>query len=305
MEHVRGNNAMGSASWRICALIVGFHPDEAFWDRVLKIDGQVEGTVIVDNGSAPPILSRLPNLASGRRIHVIENPQNLGIGTALNQGLAYATEQGYTHGLLFDQDTEPFQHLVSSIRQAASGRADLERVAVIGINSLDGSLRRRLYRFPPGDPAAREVDTVVTSGSLVSLQIAARLGHFREELFIDFVDDEYCLRARSKGFKILLIPEPLAVHVLGSPKIHRLPWRTIGTSNHAAIRRYYMTRNHVVLVKEYAFREPGWVLRSLYARLKSLFLLLLFDDDRLLKMRFMWRGLIDGMAGRMGELPRY
>jgi rhamnosyltransferase len=181
----------------------------------------------------------------------------------------------------------------------------LERVAVIGINSLDGSLQKRLYRFSPGDALAKEVATVVTSGSLVSLQIAASLGPFREELFIDFVDDEYCLRARSKGFKILLIPEPLAVHALGSPKFRRLPWRTIGTSNHAALRRYYMTRNHVVLVKEYAFREPGWVLRSLYARMKSFLLLLLFDDDRLLKMRFMWRGLIDGIAGRMGELPRH
>jgi rhamnosyltransferase len=148
-----------------------------------------------------------------------------------------------------------------------------------------------------------EVATVITSGSLVPLAIAARLGPFRDDFFIDLVDDEYCLRARSRGYKVLLIPRPLTVHALGNPIIRRLPWRTIGTSNHSARRRYYMTRNRIMLLKQYAFREPGWATRTLFIRLKSFVLLLLLDDHRVSKLRLMWHGMLDGIAGRTGELP--
>jgi rhamnosyltransferase len=93
------------------------------------------------------------------------------------------------------------------------------------------------------------------------------------------------------------------VHALGTPVVRQLPWRTIGSSNHSAARRYYMTRNHVILARQYLFKEPAWVLRTVYTRLKSLLMLLVFDDDRMLKIRLMGRGLAHGLANRTGVLP--
>jgi rhamnosyltransferase len=288
-----------TALWRVCGVIVAFHPDESFPARLLRIAGQVQTTVVIDNGSEPSIAERLNDPIRYGRVHVIRNSRNLGIAAALNIGLGYARSTNCTHALLFDQDTDPLPQLMTSIESCARSRVDIQDVAVIGINSVDAVRGKPLY--PMTGRVCDEVYTVVSSGSLVSLAIADRLGPFREDFFIDLVDDEYCLRARSHGFKVLLIREPLAVHPLGSPKFVQLPWRTIGTSNHSALRRYYMIRNHLVVAREYMLREPQWVLRSLRTRLKSILLMLLLDDDRGSKVRFTWRGLIDGLARRTGE----
>jgi rhamnosyltransferase len=290
------------ASWRICAVIVAFQPDDGFLARALEIARQVDGTVVVDNGSEPAVRARLGRSPAGPQIAVLENSRNVGVAAALNRGVEFARAHGFSHALLFDQDTEPLPDMVTSMRHLAGQRDDLERVAVIGMNFLEAARRKPGLRVS-SSAEITEVATVITSGSLVPLSIAARLGPFREDFFIDLVDDEYCLRARSRGYKVLLIPRPLAVHALGDPIIRRLPWRTIGTSNHSARRRYYMTRNRIVLLKQYAAREPGWAIRTLYIRLKSFVLLLCLDDDRFRKLRLMWRGMLDGIAGSTGELP--
>lgn len=296
------DSARNPDSWRICAVVIAFQPDDGFCARALAIARQVDAAVVVDNGSEPSVDTRLNGVPSDHDIAVIENGRNVGVAAALNQGIEYARTHGFTHALLFDQDTEPLPDMVKSIRRLASQRIDLEQVAVIGMNFWEAARRKPLFRVSSSADIT-EVATVITSGSLVPISVAARLGPFRDDFFIDLVDDEYCLRARSRGYKVLMIPRPLAVHALGEPIIRRLPWRTVGTSNHSARRRYYMTRNRIVLLKQYAFREPGWATRSLYIRLKSFVLLLLLDDHRLSKLRLMWRGMRDGIAGRTGELP--
>jgi rhamnosyltransferase len=290
------------ACWRVCAVIVSFHPDEGFCGRALRIAEQVDGVVIVENESDSSAVGHLAPLASRSGVHLIRNPTNLGIATALNQGIEYAREKAYTHALLFDQDTDPVQHMVSTIRQVASGCDDIERAAVIGVNLFDASTGKPWFDLKPTRGCATEVRTVITSGSLVSVQIAAQLGAFRDDFFIDHVDEEYCLRARARGYKVLIVNEPLAVHALGAPKYQRFLWRTIGTTNHSASRRYYMMRNYIMTARMYGLREPAWVIRTLHVRLKSFLLLLLLDDDRISKLHHIASGLRDGLAGRTGKL---
>jgi len=43
---------------------------------------------------------------------------------------------------------------------------------------------------------------VITSGSLLPLATYADIGPFREEFFIDFVDTDYCFRARKEVDKL-------------------------------------------------------------------------------------------------------
>jgi rhamnosyltransferase len=289
--------------WRVCAIVVTFHPDVDFAGRLLRIASQVDGVVIVDNGSAPSIGSTLADLPGPRKPRLVENANNRGVAAALNQGIEHARAHGYTHVLLFDQDTEPSPHMVSSMQRIAGTQKDFHRVAVLGINFVDPARHGDGMRLGRANQDAVEVRAVITSGSLLPVRVVEELGPFREDLFIDLIDDEYCLRARSRGYKVLLVREPLALHSLGRAKVYRLPWRTIGTSNHSAVRRYYMMRNFVLLIREYGVREPGWVLSQLCTRLKSLLLLVCFDDNRVLKLRLLWRGLMDGISGRTGVFP--
>src|SRR6266850_5444182 len=287
---------MTSALWPkksdICAVIVTFHPDDAISERIASIRHQVHEVLIVDNNSDRVAFNLLQRLSLEPSMHLIRNEENVGIASALNQGVRWAIQRGYPCALLLDQDTVPASCMVDSLIEAYEAFPRKDRLALIGSNYEDPHSHTNLPQFHPQDDRVwEERKTVITSGTLLFLAAHERIGPFRDEFFIDCVDLEYCLRARSKGFKVIVTSKPLMIHVIGQPTQHRLPWREIGLSNHNHIRRYYMIRNHIDLVKKYALREPAWVLASLWRRFKSIIVLSLFEEDRLAKVRYSAMGL--------------
>ncbi len=62
---------------------------------------------------------------------------------------------------------------------------------------------------------------MITSGSFVQLDILREIGGFKDELFIDSVDDEYCMRARDHGFAIIEATAFGTEHKIGAPRIVR------------------------------------------------------------------------------------
>ena len=76
-------------------------------------------------------------------------------------------------------------------------------------------------------------------------------------MFIDSVDFDFVLRVRKK-YRVLCVNQPLIYHELGSP----ITKYGITSSNHNAIRRYYMSRNHLLISKRYWKNYPLWVLKK-------------------------------------------
>lgn len=287
----------------ICAVVVSHRPDADFPEQVARIADQVGYVVVVDNHSDDWAISMLDALSSQLNVHLILNDENLGVAAALNQGLSVAKERGYRWGLLFDQDTVPESFMVETLQSVYEDFPQKDRLAIIGSNYRDVNIQRVKYGPQPGETCSWiEKKTAITSGSLLSLAVFEVVGPFREELFIDYVDHEYCLRARSKGLKVILAREPLMRHALGAPTLHRLLWGKIGTSNYSPLRKYYMTRNHLAVAREYLFKEPRWVFDTSSSRTKSVILMLLFEGNRLSSMRYTLLGVWHGCVGKMGKL---
>lgn len=284
----------------ICAIIVTYYPDANFPDRIANIAKQVDRMIIIDNSSSNSDVIMLQRLSRRLNIHLILNADNLSVATALNQGMAEAKKQGYAWALLFDQDTDPIDSMVELMINAYNNFPQKDSLAVIGSNYYNATTHKTRFEFKNTSGWA-EQKTVITSGSLVSLTAFEFIGCFRDEFFIDHVDDEYCLRARAKGLKIIMTLKPVMTHALGDVKMHKLLWRTTGTSNHSALRRYYMTRNHIILAREYIFSEPSWVLATLHSRFKSIILLILFEKDRGTKLRNVILGIWHGILGKIGK----
>jgi rhamnosyltransferase len=280
----------------ICAVFVTFHPDDGLASRVERIARQVETVVIVDNHSGEPSAHQLRDLCSTVGASLIENTANHGIATALNQAALWAKQRGYEWLLTLDQDTVVADDMVAALMGVYETFPEQEMLAIIGSNYKDaksGTL------FVPSrldnHYSWQETKTVITSGSLCSLAVYSVIGPFREDFFIDCVDFEYCLRARSRGFRIVLALKPLMEHSIGATSIHRLPWKTTGTSNHPPLRRYYMARNHLTLLREYVFTEPAWVCSSLYSFLKSTILMCLFEEEKMPKLKYSATGVVEGL----------
>ena len=280
----------------VCAVIVAFHPDEGFEKRVAGISEQVDRVVIVDNRSSPESSRALDRMAEKENVHLIRNTRNLGVATALNEGTIRARRLGYAWAFLFDQDSVLEEGALDELAAVLSGFDEADSPAVLGCNYRDVNSGRLRY---PDESASgiswRERKTVITSGSLVSIAVYDDIGPFRDAFFIDHVDDEYCLRARRRGYKVISTCRPVMLHSVGAATLHRLLWKRTGTTNHSPFRRYYMTRNHIILIREYLAAEPKWVYDTAYSRIKSLVLMCLFEKQRPAKIRNVLRGFFHGV----------
>lgn len=281
-----------------CAVIITYHPDEGLSDRLRRIVGQVSVIVIIDNASTESIRHRLRDLANEYSAELVFNSCNEGISRALNQGAEWALANGYSWILTLDQDSSVEPDMMECLCQVYRNSPFQSEIAVIGSN-YEG--RTRDPRESSRCSFGKETSTVISSGSLISLRAFGAIGGFRDDLFIDSVDLEYCLRARSRGFRVMIACKALMSHSIGHASSHRLGWKVTRTSNHSPSRQYFMTRNILIVARQYMLREPKWVLKALSSRVKGILLVCLFEKDRRDKLRLSLIGALDGIQGKTGN----
>lgn len=278
------------------AVIVTLAPDEGLTDRLASLTSQVAHVLIVDNGSGIDDLTIIQRSAKALDATVILNDANMGVGRALNQAMVWAIDIGAEWVLLLDQDTRPLPGLIDEARHVYAATPWPARVAVI-------AGRQPGARSRSGTPTWMEVPAVITAGSVVSTRAYAMAGRFRDEYFIDYVDIEFCLRARRAGYRVVVGASQTIDHQIGAPTTHRLGWRAVTPSNHSASRRYRITRNRILVWRAYWRNEPGFVARDVLAATKEAVKIVLFEDRRAAKVRAIIRGIVDGVRGRTDTLP--
>lgn len=283
----------------VCALVVTYHPDAQLELRVAAVAAQVGAVILVDNGSDDEALAMLRRLALDPAIGLIENGANLGVAQALNRGARQAEAQGFDWVLTLDQDSRVAPDLIEVLFAVRAAHPEPERLAVLGAGFEEAATPAA-----PVTAAAEpweEVEAVITSGSLFALSTYRKIGPFRDELFIDYVDIEYCLRARALGYRIARTRRALMSHEIGAPTGHRLLGALKWTTNHSADRRYYIARNDTVMLREQGrFRHGGWALKSLGRRLRTCKRVLLYERHKTAKIAATLQGWWHGIRGRMG-----
>ncbi|MFM2044489.1 MAG: hypothetical protein RLY86_3065 [Pseudomonadota bacterium] len=280
---------------RIGAVIVTYHPDGSFADRVAAIAAQVDTVVIVDNTDGPlsPVLSGVDQAPSLRLVRL---GTNQGIARALNIGLDLLASQGATDAVTLDQDSEARPGLVTrmlAVRRSAEAALGRTVLVAPSFGPADST---------GGEEGWREVDSAITSGMLVPLAVGQALGAapMDEGFFIDYVDFDFCLRARDAGYGIVQTRAVLLTHAIGRASSHRLLGRSFAPTNHAPIRRYYRYRNLVHMARRHGGRHRAWLGRELGAICREVAKIILFEQNRSATLRAILAGLTDGVRGRLG-----
>ncbi len=280
-----------------CAVVVTYFPDNGIIARLRKAQKQLQSIIIIDNASDKESLSILRDFSVSPTVTLVENSENRGIGKALNQATSLARDSGFLWVLTLDQDTLVYDGMLDTLIAiyAATGA----RSPLIGSNYWDISRKRNFLKCGTrSDKEFVKRRTVITSGTLMKLDLFARIGSFREDYFIDSIDHEYCLRARANGFEVVMSCRSLMSHSIGrpGPRINHLL-----AFDHSPIRKYYMTRNTMVTLMHYFWREPVWGLRQL-ARLFVEFLsIALVEKDKRKKGNAFGQGIQDALKNKMGR----
>jgi len=285
------------------AVMVTYHPDAELPARVARILREVGGLVIVDNGSGD--IAMLRTLANDPLIELVPNSSNVGIARALNIGIERAGARRFSWVLLLDQDSEIDGDMISTLLEVRAAFPDPAHLAVIGTGFRDvnkpGDAADGLLVGGSVSDAWDEVESVITSGSLIELSTHALVGPFREEFFIDYVDSDYCFRARAMGYRVIRTRRQLMSHAIGAATRHTALWSTKWTTNHSPDRRYYIARNDTVMLREYGHYPVGlWALKSLGRRVRTGKRVLLYERLKARKIIALVQGWWDGVRGRLG-----
>ena len=281
---------------RVCAVIVSYNPHPTFLANISAIGGQAGHVVVVDNGSASDAEQYLSALEVHQECTVIRNHQNLGIAAALNIGVSWAMERGFDWIATFDQDSRVSDGFIVQMLESYRQASNPEKVAIVAPTYVDreSGMQQPIMR-------ARSGENLVTmaSGNMLPSSTIRSVGAFDESLYMDYVDIEYCLRARRKGMRILQSPAVL-FHSCGRLTQHRLFGCRFGASNHSAERRYYITRNRVRLMMPFA-ADWSWLWREIKMMLAEATKIALVEDNKWKKFRAMAAGIADALSGKMGK----
>jgi rhamnosyltransferase len=283
------------------AIIVFYHPDAACIARANRLAGKTR-CVVVDNTPGQYAVTGLD-----ASVRYLPNGENVGVATALNQGVEALREAGCVHALLFDQDSEPEDRLIEGLPAVLAGlQARGERVALVAPAYDDARLggvapfvRFRpfsLERVAAAGSEPIDVDFVITSGSCIALDCWDDVGPMDDALFIDFVDLEWCIRAKGAGYRLLGVPWITMQHELGGE-----PVRIFGRPYpmHSPLRHYYLFRNAVALFGR-SYVPWTWKSTEMVKFPVRLMVYFCLPADRFKHVGMALRGICDGLRGRLG-----
>jgi rhamnosyltransferase len=296
-----------STTSSIFAVVVTYKPDEELLFRLLiALAPQVSGGVLINNASS---LHMPDSHFEQIGFSVRHMNSNVGVATALNVGFESARVQGAGFVITFDQDSQPAPDMVSRLLLAYSVQtAAGNKVGAVGPQQVDRRSGRiapfiapivgSRSKIMPGNGQALEVDHLITSGCLVPLQAWVEAGPFLDALFIDYVDIEWSLRLRSRGWCLYGVGGASLIHSIGDVIMH---WGGQQVAWHSPLRHYYQFRNGVYL-QTLPYIPLVWKLSDALQLLKKVVFFTLVGRPRSAHMKAMLLGAKNGFLKRLGPL---
>lgn len=291
----------------IGAVVVAFNPDKSDFKQVLdSIVNQVDFLVVVNNGN-----KRIDFIDEYANLHIIENNKNLGIATALNIGLSFLIDKKCDYYLLLDHDSVVPKAMVSTLIEKLDtlNSTSKNSVAIIGPAYFNNRLNKfapfikygrfRNIKIPmPVTPQLISVDFLISSGSLITKQALDTVGFMDEGLFIDFVDTEWCIRAKQKGYQLYAFSGVVMQHTLGDEALN---FCGLKFPMHSPIRHYYIVRNALFLMKNKSY-PINFKLIVFKLFIGALLFYSLIPKNRLDHLKMMLLGIKDGITNTKGKL---
>lgn len=229
---------------KIIAGIVLYNPNtQRLKENIEAIISQVDGIVIVDNGSTESLYNNI--LETFDHISYIRNEKNMGIAYALNQICGYAYTHGFDWVLTLDQDSIATPGMVDVYRSIAN-----DKIGILGCWIHD-----RGYQIDESwgiEHETFETDWVITSAAFTNINAWKSCGGFDNGMFIEWVDWDICESMRKAGYKIMKTYKTKLIHELGhGTRLVMVRHHQMQVMNHKPFRYYYSARNRIYMARKY------------------------------------------------------
>ena len=281
-----------TCSHKVSVIIILYNPDEDEIKNVQRLSG-IHNGIIVDNSPVPAfkdtLLNKMSYVALGRNAGIAE-AQNIGLRHLLNHSDA-------THIVFLDQDSTVPDTYPQDIAEAFDCiRKDIPNLGFLGPMTENKETGRE-YRsvihkdrlLQDGFILRREI---ISSGGCTARDVLEDVGLNEERLFIDYVDFEWCWRARSKGYVCGLTPHITIRHMVGQKTIYIFGYTIIVS---APVRYYYQFRNYMWLLGR-GYVPLQWKVSHGIKNLARLVYFPILMDSGVKCWKYMVKGLVAGVS---------
>lgn len=282
--------------FKIAACVTLYNPDENVINNIESYIKVVDKLYIINNQHGEYIVRHL--ICKYSNIDVIEYGENMGIAKPLNDVLALA-DGNYDYLLTMDQDS---CFLENDIRLLLSEIKNFNWKKTLGIAPNLVGYTDRIDNINTIIAWNKEF-FVITSGNIINVKNALVIGGFDEKLFIDEVDNEFCLRGYKKGFFSFKCVHGIYLkHQIGTPQEVALFGKVFHPASHNYIRTYYIFRNRLYTYIRYWDLDFFFMFKYyVYQTFKIFISKLLFETDRKRKLKSICLAIYDYCIGRMGK----
>lgn len=270
--------------------IVLYNPDiQRLKENIDAIKSQVDYLILINNGSSnsEAILEMMKSYSD---VIYVSNSINRGIAVALNQIVFKAAECNCEWVLTLDQDSVCHLDLISAYNAVIY---ETKGIALLSCLIEDRNVEFQLNETE----TVEDIGYCITSGTYTNVPIVQSVGGFDEKMFIDMVDYDICYAVRNAGYRVARLNKIGLLHEVGKSEKRYLLGKAFVIFNHAPMRKYYWVRNSIYLMRKYRLNRMKNYRRILGRILETI----LFENNKLEKIKAEFKGLIDGYRMEIGR----
>jgi rhamnosyltransferase len=281
---------------KLCGVVTLYNPtDEIISNIGTYIDG-LGVLYVVDN--SPEYNERASRQLRERygNVEILSSGKNIGVAAALNLAISRSLDDGYEFLMTMDQDSYFEEQQYQKYLKSLSGLS-FSRIALVS------PLHDSSEYVDSGSVVYERQEDVATSGSVINLSVARKVGLFDEKLFIDSVDQDYCLRANILGYDVLQTQNCYLCHCIGEKYDG-----TLFMSNrkrrfyiHSPKRMYFIVRNSLFIRNKYRSDFPDYTRAYARRTFERVSKCIRYSHQRTTYTKYIIMALYDYVSGHYGN----
>lgn len=294
----------------ICAAFIRYnYSKKSLIRNIDKIKNQVNKIFIIDN-------SKKKIDVSDKKIKYVYLGENYGIAHAQNFAIFQAIKEKFKYILLSDQDTFYPKYYIEKMKfffkkkdvaAVCPNLYDINKKKTLGFTlryfcfkknlNDDYNINQKLVNLK-----SEFISESMASGTIIKLSLIKEIGYMNDDLFLDWVDFEWCWKLKGKNKKIVGVKNIFARHKLGTNKIkifNKIYHR------HSLIRYYYIIRNGFLLSIYGRNIKSFWRINIFFNTLKYLIGALIINNFSKDSIKLFFKAFFNGLINQKGKLMKF
>ena len=261
---------------RVAVLTIFYNPDYSDLISFIELSKSFEGRFCFINSL---ISKNSLDLLKSNNIEVLGDGSNLGLSRAYNIILNECILKNFNYCFIADQDSRFKRSIIE--RFIKSSLKMFQKDEYLSLTSMTRCFNNNYKKNITETYSYKKF--VINSGALVSCKLWQKVGKYDENLFIDSVDYDFCLRIKKFGFKIINYHDFEFKHSIGKEDKYFFNLFKYRSYNHQ--RHYFTIKDRLYFLKKYSqknrINKIKLIIKIFLKLLQHILQILFFEKNKL------------------------